>query len=151
MQSHLTIREATTSDLPLLIDLLKLCDLVTEGVLQGKSRYWVAESETKQIIGITGLEFGQESALLRSVGIHPDHQRRGIGSALVKQALAAAADSGFRCVYCLSTDAQTYWARSGFQKVSVSEVVAALPDAPQIVHFDKIGWLPTEVAWRKDL
>jgi hypothetical protein len=35
--------------------------------------------------------------------------------------------------------------------VPVSEVVAALPDCPQVNHFDRIGWLPTEIAWRKDL
>ena len=31
------------------------------------------------------------------------------------------------------------------------EVVAALPDSPQVNHFEHVGWLPAEIAWRKDL
>ena len=151
MNAGFSIREATQNDLPLLLDLLRQCDLVTEGVLQSGTRYWVAESDVQQLIGLAGLEFGQDAVLLRSVGVHPDFQKRGIGTALVKQTLTMAAKAGVRYAYCFSTDAQTYWAHSGFRKVSVTELVDALPDAPQVIHFARIGWLPTEVAWRKDL
>ena len=39
----------------------------------------------------------------------------------------------------------------GFHEVPVPELVAALPAAPQVRHYDALGWLPTEVAWRRDL
>jgi hypothetical protein len=32
----------------------------------------------------------------------------------------------------------------------VPELVAALPDAPQVHQYSRMGWLPTEVAWRLD-
>ena len=38
-----------------------------------------------------------------------------------------------------------------FPAVPVSELVAALPEAPQVVSYEHQSWLPTEVAWRGDL
>ena len=39
----------------------------------------------------------------------------------------------------------------GFHEVPVSELIAVLPDAPQVHRYEMLGWLPTEVAWRRDL
>ncbi len=41
--------------------------------------------------------------------------------------------------------------RLKFPAVPVSELVAALPEAPQVVSYEQQSWLPTEVAWRRDL
>jgi len=41
--------------------------------------------------------------------------------------------------------------RQGFREVSAPELVAALPNAPQVRRYDQQGWLPDEVAWCKDL
>lgn len=32
-----------------------------------------------------------------------------------------------------------------------SRAVAALPDAPQVRQYERMGWLSCEVAWRRDL
>ena len=37
------------------------------------------------------------------------------------------------------------------REVPVPELVADLPNAPQVQHYDQHGWLPDEVAWYKDL
>jgi hypothetical protein len=39
----------------------------------------------------------------------------------------------------------------GFREVPVSELVAALPEAPQVRQYAALGWLSTEVAWRCDV
>jgi hypothetical protein len=41
--------------------------------------------------------------------------------------------------------------RLKFPEVPVSELVAALPEAPQVVQYEQQSWLPTKVAWRRDL
>lgn len=53
-------------------------------------------------------------------------------------------------VYLFSTGAGGYFSRLGFRRVAVDEVVAALPDAPQVRRFSELGWLPREIAWRLD-
>ncbi|MEP7115425.1 MAG: hypothetical protein ABI862_19335 [Ilumatobacteraceae bacterium] len=55
------------------------------------------------------------------------------------------------CLLQFSTDAGAFWSRQGFRKVPVPELVAALPDAPQVRHYEQQGWLPDEVAWCKVL
>jgi hypothetical protein len=59
--------------------------------------------------------------------------------------------NNYRIVYCYSTDAQDYWSHVGYHRVPLGEILAVLRDAPQTIHFDGLGWLPTEVVWRRDL
>jgi N-acetylglutamate synthase-like GNAT family acetyltransferase len=150
--AEILIREAAPDETSKLCDLLQSIGLVTEGVLVPGTRYWMAEGASQELLGLVGIEFGASDAvLLRSAAVAPQFQRRGIGGALVNHALNTCADLGYRRVYCFSTDAGDYWQYSGFREVPVQELVEALPSAPQVHHFDRIGWLPTEIAWRKDI
>lgn len=138
------IRRATPADADALRALLAACGLSDRGLLAEGSRYWLAEQGGAPV-GAVGLEYGAGAALLRSAAVLPDLRGRRIGAALVRAALADAA--GAR-VYLFSTGAGPYWQRFGFVEVPVPELIAALPDAPQVHHFTAMGWLPTEVAWR---
>ena len=55
---------------------------------------------------------------------------------------------GLKAVYLFSTGVGDYWQRQGFKETSVSEVVHHMPGAYQVKLFDRLGWLPTEVAYR---
>ena len=81
----------------------------------------------------------------------PDHRGNSIGTRLLETAVNGARDQQKRNVYLFSTDAGEYWTHQGFQEVPVSELVEALPDAPQVHHYRDIGWLPTEIAWRLEV
>lgn len=74
---------------------------------------------------------------------------QGLGTSLVQHALTAA--TGYQHVYLFSTGAGAYWQRLKFQEVPVSELVAVLPEVPQVKQYELLGWLPTEIAWRHDL
>jgi hypothetical protein len=41
--------------------------------------------------------------------------------------------------------------RQGFRQVPVAELVAALTGTFQVLYYDRRGWLPTEVAWRREV
>lgn len=140
------IREARSDDQPALEALLALGDLSVYGLLAPESRYWLA-SGPEGVLGTVGLEYGPRAVLLRSAVVHPQWRNRGLGAALVRTALGAAA-AQVPDVYLFSTGAGPYWQRFGFVEVPVSELVDALPNAPQVRYFADKGWLPDEVAWR---
>jgi N-acetylglutamate synthase-like GNAT family acetyltransferase len=146
-----TIREGTAADLARIVALLAHAELGAADVLVPGTRYWVAESSSGELIGAIGAEYGAGALLLRSMAVLRAARGRALGAALVEHVLAAARAAGYRVAYLFSTDAGPYWERRGFREVPVPELVAALPHAPQVCHYDQIGWLPTEVAWRRDL
>jgi N-acetylglutamate synthase-like GNAT family acetyltransferase len=145
------IREARAEDKEPLERLLEEIDLVREGLLAEGSQFWVVETTDGSLIGVAGLEYGDGAALLRSVGVKAQWRGKKISNELVQHTYEAARARGCKTVYCFSTDAITYWAYQKFVEVPVPELIAALSNAQQVHHFDRIGWLPTEVAWRKDL
>jgi N-acetylglutamate synthase-like GNAT family acetyltransferase len=157
MSVEFTIREATLADAAALDALLAECGLSSNAVLAAGTRYWLAQ-RGGEVIGVVGLELGAGTtpknggaALLRSAAVRPQARGQGIGAALLWWALDQARSGGYRRVYLFSTGAGAFWARQGFREVPVPELVAALPDAPQVLYYDQHGWLPDEVAWRKDL
>jgi N-acetylglutamate synthase-like GNAT family acetyltransferase len=150
MSVEFTIREATSADAAALDALLAECGLSSHGVLAPGTRYWLAQRRD-EAIGTIGLELGAGAALLRSAAVRPAERGKGVGAALLWWALDQARDRGVRRIYLFSTDAGAFWLRQGFREVPVPELAAALPDAPQVRHYDEQGALADEVAWRKDL
>ncbi|GAB4118130.1 MAG: hypothetical protein Fur005_25700 [Roseiflexaceae bacterium] len=146
----ITIREATAADRAAIEVLLTECNLGNTGILVAGSRYLVAE-DGEMLVGVVGLEYGQHAVLLRSAGVKPGWRGRKIGARLFESAYDLARADQIKRVYCFSTDAGEYWISQGFYEVPVPELCAALPNAYQVNHYAAIGWLPTEVAWRRDL
>jgi N-acetylglutamate synthase-like GNAT family acetyltransferase len=134
------------SDAAAIIGLLQTNDLRTEGVLQDRTCYWVAENGAA-LVGAIGLEPGDDCVLLRSAIVVPSERGKGIGRNLTESALEWARSSGYQVAYCFSTDAGDYWTARGFSIASVEDVVRAVPHAPQVQLFRRLGWLPTEVAY----
>jgi N-acetylglutamate synthase-like GNAT family acetyltransferase len=144
------IREAASADAGSIRTLLARAGLDSEDVPAPGTRYWLAEAGGVAL-GVIGVEYGANAVLLRSAAVRPDARGRGVGVALVDAVLAAAAGEGYARAYLFSTNAGPYWARRGFREVGVPELVAALPGAPQVRQYERMGWLPTEVAWRREL
>ena len=142
------IREATPGDLNSVRQLLQANELRSEGVLEDGPRYWLACNDTG-CVGAIGLELGARSALLRSAVVSPTERRKGLGRALTETAWNWACENGYQAVYCFSTDAGSYWETRGFEQCAVDEVVSELPHAPQVRLFRALGWLPTEIAFRR--
>ena len=145
------IREATLADIAKIHTLLTQTQLSTDDILVYGARYWLVEDIHQQLVGTVGLELGKDSVLLRSAAISPSLHGQGVGTYLVQHVLNEARNAGYRHVYLFSTNAGTYWQRLGFHEVPVSELVTALPNAPQVQKYKALGWLHTEVAWRRDL
>ena len=146
-----TIVEATTANITTITALLRHAGLGSTDLLLPGTRYWLALDAERVAAGTIGAEYGADAVLLRSAAVHTRARGQGLGVALLGHALAEARRQGVARAYLFSTDAGAFWARMGFREVPVPELVAALLAAPQVRHYDALGWLPSEVAWRRDL
>jgi N-acetylglutamate synthase-like GNAT family acetyltransferase len=146
-----SIREANRTDIPKLQDVLAQVGLSASDLLVDETRYWLAEDVQSRPVGVVGLELEHTAALLRSAAVSTSLHGQGLGAALVQRALDEATAAGYKHIYLFSTDAGSYWQRHAFREVSVSELVSALLTVPQVKQYEQLGWLPSEVAWRRDL
>ena len=73
-------------------------------------------------MGVAGLEHYDDAALLRSVAVAPSARGTGVGGRLTQRALEKAALSGARVVYLLTTTAEDYFPRYGFQRTDRASV-----------------------------
>ena len=151
MNSCVRIRAANFTDKVHIVNFLRRVNLRGDDILATNTRYWVAESEDRHLIGSAGLEFGADSALLRSVAVSPEARNTGLGRNLVHTALTYAKAVGCKNVYLFSVSSGNYWLKMAFQQVPVDELVQALPEIPQVLRFTSIGKLATEVAWKREL
>jgi amino-acid N-acetyltransferase len=142
------VRLAEAVDRPLLEELLAGAGLSRADLLASGSTYWLAECDGA-VVGVAGVEWGKTDVLLRSVAVQREWRNRGYGRRLVAAALSEARRRGCRAVYLFSTGATHYWRRLGFREVAVDEAVAAVPDAPQVAEYRRLGTLCCERAWMR--
>jgi N-acetylglutamate synthase-like GNAT family acetyltransferase len=66
-------------------------------------------------VGLVGLEFRGEDALLRSLAVALESRGSGLGSALVEKAESHARARGARAIFLLTTTAERFFKRRGYQ------------------------------------
>lgn len=146
-----SIRQARAQDYPRVTALLEASHLFANDLTELRGQFWVLADGAAAVHGFIGFEVRGGLALLRSAVVAPHMRGRGFGARLTAHALNWAGHNAITRVYCFSTDAGGYWQRFGFAPAPVDELVAAMPDASQVRYFERMGWLPTELAWRLDV
>jgi amino-acid N-acetyltransferase len=122
---RLTLRRATPADLQAVTTLLRSAGLPLVGVGPWLGNFWLAHDSTS-VVGAAGMERYGESALLRSVVVAPEWRSSGIGRTLVEHVLEEGRAAGVREVYLLTTTAERYFLRLGFDCVGRDSVPPAL-------------------------
>jgi N-acetylglutamate synthase-like GNAT family acetyltransferase len=109
------IREAEPRDLAAVLALLAEVKLPTEGVAEHFGSFFVID-EGGRIVASAGLERHGDTGLVRSLAVAADARGTGLGAAVLRRALY---EAGGRMggVYALTTTAQGYLARFGFEPV----------------------------------
>jgi amino-acid N-acetyltransferase len=74
------------------------------------------------IVGSAGLEVYAEGALLRSVAITPHYQGHHLGHDLTTAAIELARTMGAPAIYLLTTTAERYFPKFGFERIQRSGV-----------------------------
>ena len=147
---HTRLREAAPCDRDRLWEFIVGAGLEAAGTLEPGTRFWTLEDADAQIVASTGIEYGPAAVLFRSTAVARAYRHRGLALAFYEFRFALAMAEGYRVAYGFC-DTPAFMLRTGWKAVPVAEVVEALPRAHQVRHFERIGWLPTEHAFRKDL
>jgi len=122
------LRAATHDDLAAVRQLLSASGLPLDGVDENFGGFIVAE-ENDGIAGVIGLERYGPAALLRSAAVSPDSRNSGVGHRLVSELLDRAAADGVREVYLMTTTAEEYFPRFGFERSTRARVPKAVRES----------------------
>jgi amino-acid N-acetyltransferase len=115
------IESATPNDLPEIRALLQRLRLPLEGVAEHLTTMLVAR-EGEAIVGTAALELYAEGALLRSVAVEPQWQGKQLGHQLIDAALQLATTHGVRTVFLLTTTAEQFFPKFGFEQINREQV-----------------------------
>lgn len=124
-EAAVTIEAAAESDLPAVRRLLESHGLPLDGVDDIVSTMVVAR-DGGDVVGTAAVELHTDGALLRSVVVSPAVQGQGLGRRLTEAALSIARDRGARTAFLLTTTAEKFFPRFGFEPISRADVPASV-------------------------
>jgi amino-acid N-acetyltransferase len=115
------IEAATERDLPQIHSLLERLRLPLAGVDEHLPTMLVAR-EGDEIVGTAALELYADGALLRSVAVEPAFQGKQLGHQLTDAALRLATTHSATTVFLLTTTAERFFPRFGFEQIGRDKV-----------------------------
>ena len=118
------IETATKRDLPGISALLEQLHLPLAGVDEHLTM--IVAKEGEQIVGTAALELYPDGALLRSVAVEPVRQGRQLGHQLTDTALHLATAHGVNTVFLLTTTAERFFLKFGFEQIDREQVPASV-------------------------
>jgi amino-acid N-acetyltransferase len=121
----MVIEPARPSDLPQVRILLERSHLPLDGVDARVHTMLVARDDV-HIVGAAALELYTDGALLRSVAVDSAFQGRRLGQQLTEAALLMAQQQGASTVYLLTTTAEKFFPKFGFEQVTRGDVPASV-------------------------
>ena len=126
------VASAVRDDLPAVLELLRSADLPAAGVAEHLEGFFVARDDRGTLVGCIGAEVYEDIGLLRSLAISESSRSSGVGRALVEALLASARRDGLRALYLLTTTAERYFPRFGFEPVPRSEADSRLEASEEL-------------------
>lgn len=122
---NITIRPAEPANQMQVAELLQQVDLPTDDLPTGLPGFMVA-FDGNRLVGSAGIEPYNSVGLLRSVAVNPNYRDHKLGRQLVDAVLKAAQQQGIREAYLITTTADQYFERYGFERVERTNVPTAV-------------------------
>jgi amino-acid N-acetyltransferase len=124
-EDTVVIHAAEERDLPAVRRLLESQHLPLDGIDEHVSTMVVAKKEG-EVVGAAAVELYADGALLRSVVVDPIVQGQGLGHRLSDAALSIAKDRGTRTAFLLTTTAERFFPKLGFEQIERDDVPASV-------------------------
>src|SRR5687768_5188912 len=124
MVSQTTIKSRPS--LGAVVQLLAAAQLPTEDLTAAHCEHFFFAGSPTEPTGLVGLELLGDVALLRSLVVAADRRGTGQGAALLKHAEDQARAQGVRTLYLLTTTAESFFAKHGYQRVARESAPAAI-------------------------
>lgn len=115
------IERARSADIPAILALLAHNGLPVDGLADHIATTLVAR-HAGRVVGSAALETHVDGVLLRSVAVAPHLHHQGLGRELTSRALRLASELHAPAVYLLTTTAEGYFPRFGFERITRDEV-----------------------------
>jgi len=129
MNTESTIRPNPTLDVA--VKLLAAAQLPTEDLRDAHCEHFFYAESSGAPMGLVGLELFGDVALLRSLVVAPPRRGMGEGKALLERAEAHARANGVRALYLLTTTAEAFFEKHGYQRASRESAPAAIRATPE--------------------
>ena len=123
--TELDIRPATESDVPALVALLTNQHLPIDG-LTGHLPTTLVAKDSGRVVGSVAIEVYKDGGLLRSVAVDDALKGQGVGRALTDAAFQMARNKGLRTLFLLTTTAENYFPKFGFERIQRADVPASV-------------------------
>jgi amino-acid N-acetyltransferase len=122
--THLTI--GPRPNLGAAVRLLAAAQLPTEDLTEAHCEHFFFAGSPTELTGLVGLELFGNVALLRSLVVAPDRRGTGEGAALLKHAEDYARAEGVGTLYLLTTTAEAFFAKHGYQRAARESAPVAI-------------------------
>jgi amino-acid N-acetyltransferase len=122
------IEPARAGDLEAVLQLLRDNALPVDGLSDHLPTTLVARRGDR-IVGSAALEVYDGGALLRSVAVAPAVQRSGLGRVLTDAAIELARQRRIPALFLLTTTADDYFPRFGFERIERAQVPVAVQES----------------------
>jgi amino-acid N-acetyltransferase len=119
------IAQARLDDAEDVLRLVERSHLPLDGLRDHLATTLVAR-EHGHIVGSAALEVYPEGALLRSVAVAAEMQGQGLGRELTDAAIRLAKDLKVPAIYLLTTTAERYFPKFGFERIARTDVPATV-------------------------
>jgi amino-acid N-acetyltransferase len=131
------LRRAGPGDVPVIEQMLSAESLPPFQVKEFLDTFWVLDQDGR-VVGAAGIELYGDVAHLRSVVVAPSLRGTGEGDRLVREALTHAQQNGARRVYLFTMTAAPFFARYGFQPLSMDDFEPAARESWQFVALSQM-------------
>ena len=125
-------RPATAADRAAVERLLAESKLPTDGVAEVLAKrpddFVVVDDPARrgEIVAVAWLERCAGDAILRSVAVREDARAHGVGATLVERLIGDASRTGVSALYLLTTTAERWFPRFGFERIDRAAVPATV-------------------------
>lgn len=114
-----------------ILPVLTGCDLPVTDISESAPPQFFGFRVAGDVVAVIGLEQFESAGLLRSLAVTPDYRGRGFAQELVSHVESFAASHGIESLFLLTTTAEAFFKKLGYQPASREEAPPAIQGTSQ--------------------